>query len=79
MDISTVSRGISPLIRDGYVEQVKSDDRRQKKCRITDSGRAIWKNALPLWREAQARVQERIATDSLDTLTELRTKIASLA
>ncbi len=79
MDISTASRAIRPLIRDGFVRQVTGSDRREKKCVITPSGQAKWKETLPLWQQAQTMASAHVPPETYATLSTLKEAIAPLA
>ncbi len=56
MDRTTLTRNLKPLIDQGFLEVIESDDRRQRPIAITSRGRNRLAQALPLWREAQNRV-----------------------
>jgi DNA-binding MarR family transcriptional regulator len=61
MDRTTLNRNLRPLERRGVVESFPDpDDRRSRKLRITEAGRQLMDEAIPLWRQAQAESFERI-------------------
>ncbi|MEM6355972.1 MAG: MarR family winged helix-turn-helix transcriptional regulator [Pseudomonadota bacterium] len=54
MDISTLNRNLRPLVTRGAVEIVADEkDARVRLLKITPQGRALYKEALPLWHAAQ--------------------------
>jgi DNA-binding MarR family transcriptional regulator len=60
MDRSTLGHNLVPLERDGLVRlEPGRADRRSKQVVLTRSGRRKYAEALPLWREAQDRFEER--------------------
>ena len=58
MDRTTLSRALGPLERRGLVRLEKDpDDSRSRRVSITPEGDALLKRAVPLWREAQTRLE----------------------
>lgn len=57
MDRSTVTANLKPLERKGLVE-TRTDvrDRRSRRAALTDAGRAILAEALPIWKREHARL-----------------------
>jgi DNA-binding MarR family transcriptional regulator len=53
---TTVTRDLRPLRERGLVEVRAGEDRRSRLVEITPAGRRAVADALPRWREAQARV-----------------------
>jgi DNA-binding MarR family transcriptional regulator len=68
MDRTTLTRNVAPLLRDGFVEERASDDRRVRKLGLTAKGRAILTRALPRWRDAQARMVRALSAEDRTTL-----------
>ena len=58
MDRTTLTRNLKPLLDRGLLEHVASADRRRRPIAITPAGRAALVQALPHWREAQARMAD---------------------
>jgi DNA-binding MarR family transcriptional regulator len=58
MDRTTLARDLRPMEAAGWVAVVPGRDRRTRITRLTDSGGAILREALPLWRRAQAAMVE---------------------
>ena len=56
MDRTTLTRNLKPLLDRGLLESVAGPDRRRRPIAITAKGRAALAQALPYWREAQARM-----------------------
>lgn len=53
MDASTLARNVRPLVREGWVDLVAGEDRREKYARLTPAGVVKWREVLPVWREVQ--------------------------
>ena len=56
MDRTTLTRGLSILLKSGYIEQLKTKDSRKKIMKLTDKGRRILDKAIPLWLEAEHEI-----------------------
>ncbi len=56
MDRTTLTRNLKPLLDRGLLKSVEGSDRRRRPIAITAKGRAALAQALPYWREAQARM-----------------------
>jgi DNA-binding MarR family transcriptional regulator len=80
MDRSALARNLSVMERRGLVRVTPGDDRRTRKVALTGAGKAALANALPHWRAAQARVEQKFGSDRLQRLlTELRALTSATA
>ena len=57
-DRTTLTRNLKPLLSQELLEVVDGADRRQRPIALTSRGRDTLAQALPLWREVQARMAE---------------------
>jgi DNA-binding MarR family transcriptional regulator len=65
MDGTTLTRNLKPLASRGFVKvDIDRGDRRARLIRLTVAGHDIFRRALPLWRAAQARVDERLGRET---------------
>jgi DNA-binding MarR family transcriptional regulator len=70
-DPTTLTRNLRPLERQGYLRIVPDvADRRRRGVTLSDEGRAVFRAAVPLWREAQARVADALGEQSLTALNQ---------
>jgi DNA-binding MarR family transcriptional regulator len=61
MDRTTLTRNLALLEREGYVRlSVDRRDRRARTIALTAAGRRTLERGLPRWRQAQARLVERL-------------------
>jgi DNA-binding MarR family transcriptional regulator len=61
MDSTTMTAAIKPLQKRGLVAlQADDADGRIRRPRLTDEGRAVVAQAVPLWREEHAKVQAEL-------------------
>ena len=68
MDRTSLTRNLRPLLRDGYVEEDRGEDRRQRFLALTEAGRRIYREALPVWQAVQDRIEDRLGTERLERL-----------
>ncbi len=74
MERTTLTRNLQPLEREGLVAVGPGTDHRTRSVKITDGGRAVLKQARPLWAAAQRAVLAALgeeATHALHTALEL--------
>ncbi len=80
-DATTLTRSLRPLERDGLIKiATAKDDRRRRDVSITSKGKKVFLGALPMWREAQKQVAEKLGDELygalncslVDSLQELR-------
>jgi len=68
-DPTTLSRNLQPLIKRGLIAtSADPQDGRSRLLRITARGEAKLREAGPLWRQAQARMQAAVGEARLTTL-----------
>ena len=60
MDRTTLSRNLRPLERQGLISIARGDDRRERVIRLTQAGRAMIDEILPLWEGAQSKIVREI-------------------
>lgn len=78
LDVTSLSRGLRPLIDAGLVHSGRGKDDRTKRYELTPAGKHVLRKAFPLWKKAQSRVHEVIAPEHIRTLESLSTMLRSL-
>jgi DNA-binding MarR family transcriptional regulator len=68
MDRTTLTRNLGPLQNTGWVQVTRGQNARSRAVRLSDSGRAAWDRAKPLWRRAQNELNGALGAA---TMTEL--------
>lgn len=69
MDRTTLTAALKPLERRGLLQlEADARDRRARRMALTDAGRALVGEALPLWEQAQAGVSGLLPDSDLDRL-----------
>mgnify|MGYP001571190001 CR=1 FL=1 len=76
LDRSTLGRNIRVMEKLGFVTMHIGDDARVRNVRMTSKGSAAFKKAVPMWREVQSRLANKIGPaqhvqfkETLQTLT----------
>ncbi|MGI4789898.1 MAG: MarR family winged helix-turn-helix transcriptional regulator [Janthinobacterium lividum] len=68
LDRTTLTRNLQLLQRDGLVEVVSGRDKRIREISLTCRGKEMLAQAVPLWREAEAALCERLGSQRQQTL-----------
>ncbi|MFM1991622.1 MAG: MarR family transcriptional regulator [Pseudomonadota bacterium] len=69
MDRTTLTRSLKPLVDAGWIEAAPDPaDRRRMRLGLTAAGRAALRAAVPLWREAQRALRERVGAERMHAL-----------
>lgn len=62
-DRTTITANLKPLTRRGLlVVEADAEDRRARRILLTDEGRALLTEAIPLWEKAQAACTEQLSS-----------------
>jgi DNA-binding MarR family transcriptional regulator len=78
LDRSTLVRGLKPLFKAGYIEDISQTGKRDNQMRLTPLGRQTVAIAMPFWEQAQEGVLKQMGEDDLATLTRLLSKMEML-
>lgn len=68
VDRTTLTRNLQLLQREGLVEIVSSNDKRIREIRLTHQGSDILAQAVPLWKQAENDLEERLGTERRKSL-----------
>lgn len=68
LDRSTLGRNIRPLLKSKLVLMDSGADRRAHTLTLSESGRALFEQAVPLWRQAQRHVSEKMGREKTRAL-----------
>ena len=72
MDRTTLSRNLEVLVKQHMVRIEEGEDRRTHQVHLTQEGEQALRRALPLWQEAQVRIEHALGQERFDgLLTEL--------
>ena len=68
LDLSTLSRNLELMRRNGWLEEVPGEDARSHPFRLTAEGKRLIRKAIPAWEKAQARARELLGGDLVSLL-----------
>src|SRR5262252_1990324 len=68
IDRTTLTRNLTPLVREGLVEEHPAEDRRIRAFALSTRGKKMLEQALPGWRKAQARMLRSLAAEDVQHL-----------
>jgi DNA-binding MarR family transcriptional regulator len=79
MDQTTVTRNLEALNQSGYIAITKQDrDARKKSLAISPKGTAALTAAMPLWENAQNRIETGLGPERYRELLKILSKVSSL-
>lgn len=79
LDRTTLTRNLRLVKHQGFVEVGAGKDARSRDVRITVQGTAVLDEALPLWKQAQARVVKTLGPDHWGALLKELRAVAEVA
>lgn len=80
MDKVAVSRAVKALVDRGLVERVAHEgDGRSRLLHLTAAGKDVYQDIVPMAREAEARLLERLSADEREQLSRLLEKVRGSA
>lgn len=68
LDVTSLSRGLRPLIANGWVKRGRGKDDRTKRYELTAQGKQSVRKAFALWKKAQRRLHDVIVPEQIRTL-----------
>ena len=68
MDRTTLSRNLEVLAKQHMVRIEEGEDRRTRQVHLTQEGEQALRRALPLWQEAQVRIEHALGRERFDGL-----------
>ena len=68
MDRTTLTRNLTPLLRQGLVKVKVGSDRRARPLALTPKGQSTLEQALPYWQAAQSRIVDEIGAEQWDAM-----------
>ncbi len=79
LDQTTLTRNLKPLFRDGYLQtSVDDNDSRLKNISLTEAGKALYEQALPIWQQAQQEIVEKLGEPQAGQVHELADKFVKV-
>jgi DNA-binding MarR family transcriptional regulator len=79
MDRTTLARNLQILEKQGLISIKPGEDRREREVNLTAEGMEVLTKAIPLWEEAQERVQKGLGEERLQNLLGDLSEMISMA
>jgi len=76
MDLTTLTRTLDAMRRQGWVAERRGEDRRWRFWSLARAGQAQLELAEPAWREVQVRLRHRLGEKKWNTLLQLANEVA---
>lgn len=77
LDRTTLVRTLKPLIADELIENIPSDDPRERQVRITDKGMEAIRNGLHRWKAVQKKIAENFSMEQLEMIGNFSNDLAA--
>ena len=68
VDRTTLARNLAPLERKSLIEIKPGSDRRSKIINITDEGKKVLADALPLWKKTQEKIKGALGIENWESM-----------
>jgi DNA-binding MarR family transcriptional regulator len=78
IDSTTLTRTLEIMRRRGWIVKQRGEDQREWRLRLTASGKAQFKRALPSWEEVQTRLRSQLGSDRWEKLLSLTNIVTSV-
>lgn len=75
LDVTSLSRGLRPLIGAGLIRAGLGKDNRTKRYELTIRGKQVLRKAYRQWQKAQARVRSVVTAEHVQTIDRLSTML----
>ena len=71
LERTTLVRTVEPLIRRGLVRDAAGTGRRARRLELTEQGRALAREGLERWKDAQRALEQRVGEEEMASLLAL--------
>ena len=78
LDQTTLTRGLKPLIRDGYIKIETGEDKREKLLSLTREGKDLYRKADKKWQQAQDAVIRKLGHKTSEQMLEMNQALVDL-
>jgi DNA-binding MarR family transcriptional regulator len=78
LDQTTLSRNLKPLLRDGYLQAMPGQDRREKLISLSPEGKKLFKAASKDWHQTQAAMAEQLGPKLIQQLLDVGNAVVEL-
>lgn len=68
LDVSTLSRNVELMRKNGWLEEVPGEDARSRPFRLTAAGKRLIEKAIPAWEKAQEEARKLLGDEFVSLL-----------
>jgi DNA-binding MarR family transcriptional regulator len=68
LDVSTLSRNVELMRKNGWLEEVPAEDARSRPFRLTAAGKQLIEKAIPAWEKAQEEARKLLGDEFVSQL-----------
>jgi DNA-binding MarR family transcriptional regulator len=79
MDSTTLTRTLRIMVREGWVEERRGSDRRERWLRLAEGGKELLGRALPVWDGLQKRLRAELGEGEWGELIGVANRVTQLA
>jgi len=79
MDSTTLTRTLQIMLRQGWIDERRGEDRRERRLSLAKGGERLLARALPRWEEVQSHLQQRLGPQTFKTILQLTNKVTKTA
>ncbi len=76
LERTTVVRTLKPLFQKGWIEDVSSQDARNRKIMVTEKGEELLTQAKAMWIQSQSEIEKRIGKEDLEVFERVLAKLS---
>jgi DNA-binding MarR family transcriptional regulator len=70
-DRTTLTRGLLPLLKEGWIEELPTDGGRSRPVVVSAAGEQLLSKAAPAWREAQRKASRLVGSDGAKAIIDI--------
>ena len=78
LEQTTLTRGLKPLVRDGYIKSEPGLDKREKLLSLTPEGKNLYRKASQKWQQAQDGVIARLGRETSQQMLDMNQALVTL-
>jgi DNA-binding MarR family transcriptional regulator len=78
LDSTTLTRTLRIMRRQGWIEERRGEDRRERWLHLAKSGETQFKRAVPAWEKVQSRLRQQLGDKAWKNLLEVTYQLTDL-
>lgn len=79
IDSTTLTRTLAIMLRQGWIEERRGEDRRERLLRLSKAGGKLLQRASPVWEKAQSGLRHKLGAQAWDDLLRSTTQVTNIA